>query len=118
MGYTPNYYDIVLNMLYSIYNSVHSNIIMWNYLMWVCIIIVIGIIGYAIYTKKTYDLFMFLLWAVFFTVEFMILDIFRYMLDKLNEYSKYLIAGLCFILLINAVILLFIIDKFQKQNND
>ena len=64
---------------------------------------------------------MFLLWVVFFTVEFMILDMFCYMLDKLdklNEHSKYLIAGLCFILLINTIILLFTLHNQYKNKKD
>ena len=42
MEYNPNYYDIVLNMVYSIYNSVYSNIVMWDYSMWVGIVVIIG----------------------------------------------------------------------------
>jgi hydrogenase-4 membrane subunit HyfE len=97
MGYTPNYYDIVLIL--------------------VGVTVVAIIIGY-ICTKKSYNLFMFLLWAIFFIVELMILDIFCYMLDRLNEHSKYLIAGLCFILLINAVILLFTLHNPYKNKKD
>ena len=98
MGYAPDYYVITIVLI-------------------LVGITVVAIIDY-ICTKKTYNLFMFLLWAIFFIVELMILDIFCYMLDRLNEHSKYLIAGLCFILLINAVILLFTLHNPYKNKKD